>query len=198
VEFSELSPSFECADLVGLSGERSGDGSLRGPFAQAGVGAVLVGVEGWGCGVDVVGHASAGDADVELFRVRPFSEEEVGFVDGGTLSPVDGGGVINTHVAGGDVVDGDREVVSGVGVCEVQPIAAAGVDLPAVAVAHPFFAVGSVGEAAIVRAGHDCLAGVEHAVADADVLVGVEVSGVEESLGDGGVELIDDDVGGVP
>ena len=91
MEFSELSPSFECADLVGLSGERSGDGSLRRPLPHVGGGAVLVGVEGWGCGVDVVGGAFVGRFDVELLRVRPIPDQEVGFVDGGALGAVDGG-----------------------------------------------------------------------------------------------------------
>jgi len=109
---------------------------------------------------------------------------------------VDGRCVVDAHVARSDIVRWERNAVSGVSVGEVHLVAVAGVDLPAVAVAHPVGVVGSVGEAAIVRAGHDCLSGEEQVAADADVLVGVEVSGVEESFGDGGVELIDDGVGG--
>jgi hypothetical protein len=65
-----------------------------------------------------------------------------------------------------------------------------------IAVAYPFFAVCSVGEAPVVGSGDDCVAWVEHAAANLDALVGIEVSGVEEPFGDGGVELIDEGVGG--
>ena len=121
-------------------------GSLGDHAATGNVRAVVVVVERRRVGVDVVGDAAAGGADVELFGVGVLGEQEVCFVHGCALGSVDRRGVVDAHMARLDVVGRNRLTVAGVSVLEVQLVSRPGEHGPAVAVAYPLFVVGSVGE----------------------------------------------------
>ena len=103
VRFSKLPTSSDRTVDVGLPLECGGHGTCRSPLGPSLGRAVFVEIEGRGRGVDVVAATAASGADVELLRVGPIIDDDVGLVDRRSLRSADGGVVVNGDVASGDV-----------------------------------------------------------------------------------------------
>src|SRR5690606_19873967 len=82
-EVAEVAPACDRTGRIGLPVQRGSNGITRQPVLVVACGSVLVGIERWRCGVDVVGSPSAGGGDVELSVVGAVVDDHVGFVHGG-------------------------------------------------------------------------------------------------------------------
>ena len=82
-------------------------------------------------------------------------DDQVGLVDSGALCTIDGGGVVDSQVACGDVAGRDRVSASVVEVGAVQLVSRTRFDSPWVAVAHPLITAGPICQRPVVGSGDD-------------------------------------------